>query len=124
MRGSLFALFRGADGRSLVRALVALVLANAIVAGIHLAPASADQPTICSIAASSGAGGTNPSSDPTADHPCCQAGFMPVAMAAPSAPDLPLPAPGFVTTAATPADTIPVRLVRTTPLARGPPTFA
>ncbi|MCB1501174.1 MAG: hypothetical protein KDK07_15535 [Bauldia sp.] len=79
MNRSLFAALRGEDGRSLARALIALVLLSVFAAGLN-GGAAADPGgmAICSAAAASKDGGAPPRSH-TAD--CCLVGATPLAMA-------------------------------------------
>jgi hypothetical protein len=76
MQKSLFALMRGADGRSLARALIVLLLANVIVGGFHLgamAAAGDGVGVICSLASGAGAHAPGPT-QPQNDCPCCALG--------------------------------------------------
>jgi hypothetical protein len=73
MRRSLFALLRGPDGRSLARALAALLFLSAVIGqlpgGLHGA-AAAGGPVLCSALANSSAPGAPVSND---FAPCCLA---------------------------------------------------
>ncbi len=76
MGTSLFGLMRGADGRSLARALIVLIVVNVFVGGFHLGAMAADGDgggVICTLA--SGAGAHAPgSTGPQNDCPCCVLG--------------------------------------------------
>jgi hypothetical protein len=77
MGTSLFALMRGADGRSLARALIVLLLANVVVGGFHLgamAAAGDGAGVICTLA--SGAAASHDPAAPQQDNdcPCCALG--------------------------------------------------
>jgi hypothetical protein len=73
MRRSLFALLRGPDGRSLARALAALLFLGAVIGqlpgGLHGA-AAAGGPVLCSASANSSAPGAPAGND---FAPCCLA---------------------------------------------------
>lgn len=77
MGTSLFVLMRGADGRSLARALIVLLLANVFVGGFHLGAmvaAGNGVGVVCTLASAASA-----SHDPAApqrdnDCPCCALG--------------------------------------------------
>lgn len=128
MSRSFLALFRGADGRSLARALACLLLANAIVSGLAQGAMAAADPAgvICTSFGSTVAPATG------GDHPgeggsiCCEMGCAPELPALAASPAA-VPAPsvmrdrGPIADAAAPA----VRAFR--PLGhspRGPPLLA
>ncbi len=92
MRRSLFALLRGVDGRSLARALAALVFVNALIAGLHggmlAQAATSDTPVICALA-----GGQDTPADPARDddhRACCLLGCISAAatVVPPTSPEL------------------------------------
>lgn len=125
MRKPLLALMRGADGRSLARALVVLFLVNMFAAGFHNgAMATGDTAfALCTLATQNG-----PDHSPPADHtsPCCTIGCPLPGIADVTAPPM-LAAPNApIATASVPA---PVERPRLTlspiaPQPRGPPSFA
>jgi hypothetical protein len=87
MRGSLLATLRGIDGRSLSRALICLLLLNAVVAGLHSGSVAAgDGMAICS----AGHAGGNPG-DLAHDEnaPCCKAGYLTTVATIADAPPVP-----------------------------------
>ena len=92
MRRSLFALLRGVDGRSLARALAALVFVNALIAGLHggmlAQAATSDTPVICALA-----GGQDTPANPASDddhRACCLLGCISAAatVVPPTSPEL------------------------------------
>lgn len=98
MRKSLFVLIRSADGRSLARALVVLMLVNALIGGFHAgAMAASGDGVICTagVATASDAGADRdvpgPDRDPSS---CCIFGCAGTCSPTPAA--LPEPSPAAV----------------------------
>ena len=82
---SLFAKLRGSDGRSIGRALLLLVLVNALLAGLHTGALASQGPgAICTLAQPAGGGG-GPAPHPDIPLPCCFAGCLVAAPALPPA---------------------------------------
>jgi len=79
MNRSLFAALRDRDGRSLARALIALILLSVLAAGLNGGAAAAPGFAICSAAATAGGAGGTPPVHHTAD--CCLVGATPLATA-------------------------------------------
>jgi hypothetical protein len=93
MRRSLFAIFRGRDGRSLAWALALLLVVNAFVAGAHTGFAASPSAVLCTIDKAAG------DSQAPAGHgePCCLAGCLTPALGlgdAVAALPLPVALPG------------------------------
>ena len=86
MRRSLFALLRGADGRSLARALACLLLINAVVGGFVSGAQAADPAAVlCTIGI-----GSDPADAPAPSHDaaCCEFGCVPVTPALATTPNV------------------------------------
>ncbi len=98
MQKSLFALMRGADGRSLARALIVLLLVNILVGGFHLgamAAAGNGVGVICSLASGASASHDPAAPQPDDQCPCCALGCAVGCGPAPAVPVEPSLA-GFV----------------------------
>lgn len=127
MRRSLFASFRGTDGRSLARALACLLLINAFFAGFLSGTATAASPdaAICTVALP-GLDGFPDGDAPAPGHAfeCCPGLCSAVGAALPPAPPaLDLPAISLVAAGLTPAVLPQAPTGRANP-ARGPPVLA
>lgn len=127
MRRSLFACFRGTDGRSLARALACLILINAVFAGFLAGTATAAAPdaAICTVALPGLDGGPEGES-PAPGHAfeCCP-GLCSALGAAlpPAAPAILLPVAALAEAALAPVSLQPTPVGRAHP-ARGPPVLA
>lgn len=128
MRKPLLALMRGEDGRSLARALIALLLLNLFVAGFHTGVQASAAPgagVLCSLMQT---GATGDPQAPASDHqpPCCTIGCPSPAIAelpqAPVAAVAPLPAPDALFTL--PVTLTPEATTSPAHRPRGPPSFA
>lgn len=127
MRRSLFASFRGTDGRSLARALACLILINAVFAGFlaGTATAAASDAAICTVALP-GLDGAPEGESPAPGHAfeCCPGLCSTVGVAIPPAgPVLDLPSGSLDTVSLTPAVRHYAPASRANP-ARGPPVLA
>jgi hypothetical protein len=113
MGTSLFALMRGADGRSLARAMIVLLLVNVFVGGFHLgamAAAGNGIGVICTLASDASAAHDPAAPQPGDQCPCCAlgcaiaCGHATAVPAEPSLAGIPLPPAGETVTQAVPLD--------------------
>lgn len=122
---TILASMRSRDGRSLARALAALMFLNALFGGLHagLAAAAADGLTIICAVGSSPDGGSDEGQLAVHEHACCLPSAAPAPLLTP--PQLPAVWPVTIDKVPGPFPPVPpVRLVLVHEGPRGPPVLA